>query len=39
MIGQELIAYCRVSTSRQGKSGLGLEGQQQAIARFAEAEG
>jgi DNA invertase Pin-like site-specific DNA recombinase len=39
MIGQELIAYCRVSTSRQGRSGLGLEGQQQAIARFAEAEG
>jgi DNA invertase Pin-like site-specific DNA recombinase len=39
MIGQQLIAYCRVSTSRQGRSGLGLEGQQQAIARFAEAEG
>jgi DNA invertase Pin-like site-specific DNA recombinase len=39
MIGQELIAYCRVSTSRQGRSGLGLEGQQQAITRFAEAEG
>ena len=39
MIGQDLISYCRVSTSRQGRSGLGLEGQQQAIARFAEAEG
>ena len=39
MMGQELIAYCRVSTSRQGKSGLGLEAQQGAITRFAEAEG
>lgn len=33
------IAYIRVSTARQGKSGLGLEAQQQALARFAEAEG
>jgi DNA invertase Pin-like site-specific DNA recombinase len=39
MIGQELIGYCRVSTGRQGKSGFGLEAQQAAIARFAEAEG
>jgi DNA invertase Pin-like site-specific DNA recombinase len=33
------IAYIRVSTARQGKSGLGMEVQQQALARFAEAEG
>ena len=34
-----LIAYARVSTSKQGKSGLGLEAQQEALTRFAEAEG
>ena len=33
------IAYVRVSTARQGMSGLGLEAQQVALARFAEAEG
>jgi hypothetical protein len=33
------IAYIRVSTARQGKSGLGLEAQQEALARFAKAEG
>jgi DNA invertase Pin-like site-specific DNA recombinase len=33
------IAYVRVSTAQQGKSGLGLEAQQAALARFAEAEG
>jgi DNA invertase Pin-like site-specific DNA recombinase len=33
------IAYIRVSTAKQGKSGLGLEAQQEALARFAEAEG
>jgi DNA invertase Pin-like site-specific DNA recombinase len=33
------IAYTRVSTAQQGKSGLGLEAQQSALARFAEAEG
>jgi len=33
------VAYIRVSTDRQGKSGLGLEAQQATIARFAEAEG
>jgi DNA invertase Pin-like site-specific DNA recombinase len=32
------IAYIRVSTGKQGRSGLGLEAQQAAIARFAEAE-
>lgn len=33
------IAYIRVSTQKQGRSGLGLEAQQATLARFAEAEG
>ncbi|MEI9409338.1 recombinase family protein [Mesorhizobium salmacidum] len=36
---QPIISYLRVSTSGQGKSGLGLEAQRQAIAHFSEAEG
>ena len=33
------VAYYRVSTARQGKSGLGIEAQRAAVQRFAETEG
>ncbi len=33
------VAYYRVSTQRQGRSGLGIEAQRSTVARFAEAEG
>jgi Resolvase, N terminal domain len=38
-VSSPLIAYIRVSTQQQGKSGLGIEAQRAAIARFAETEG
>ncbi|MGY3497143.1 DNA invertase Pin-like site-specific DNA recombinase [Bradyrhizobium sp. USDA 4502] len=34
-----LISYIRVSTSQQGRSGLGIEAQRQTLAYFAQAEG
>ncbi len=34
-----LIGYVRVSTGAQGRSGLGIEAQREALERFAEAEG
>lgn len=34
-----IISYIRVSTNQQGKSGLGIEAQREAIARFAAAQG
>ena len=34
-----LVAYIRVSTAGQGRSGLGIEAQRQAIVRFAGSEG
>lgn len=33
-----LVGYIRVSTAQQGRSGLGIEAQRSAIARFAKAE-
>ena len=34
-----MVSYLRVSTQQQGKSGLGIEAQRAAIARFADANG
>jgi DNA invertase Pin-like site-specific DNA recombinase len=36
---RQIVSYVRVSTGKQGKSGLGIEAQREAIARFAAAEG
>src|SRR6202050_3723960 len=34
-----LVAYVRVSTNQQGRSGLGIEAQRAALSRFAQSEG
>lgn len=39
MNGRIAVAYFRVSTKRQGRSGLGMEAQREAVERFAEAQG
>ena len=36
---RDAIGYVRVSTAKQGRSGLGLKAQEAALAKFAEAEG
>jgi DNA invertase Pin-like site-specific DNA recombinase len=35
---KQIVGYVRVSTSQQGRSGLGIEAQQEALARFASGE-
>ena len=39
VIDRPLIAYVRVSTSQQGRSGLGIEAQRQTLQHFSQAEG
>ena len=39
MSKRQIITYIRVSTSQQGRSGLGIEAQRGALAHFASAEG
>ena len=36
---RQVVSYIRVSTGKQGKSGLGIEAQRDAIAHFASSEG
>ena len=36
---KKFVAYLRISTSRQGVSGLGMEGQEQAVKSFAQQQG
>jgi DNA invertase Pin-like site-specific DNA recombinase len=38
-MSKPVVAYYRVSTRERGKSGLGIDAQRAAVARFAEAEG
>jgi DNA invertase Pin-like site-specific DNA recombinase len=38
-MARKLIGYVRVSTTQQGKSGLGIEAQKQALEKFAAVEG
>lgn len=39
MSDRPIVTYIRVSTSQQGRSGLGIEAQRRALAQFAQAEG
>src|SRR3977135_414054 len=39
MVSTAVITYLRVSTSQQGRSGLGIEAQRQSLRQFAKAEG
>jgi DNA invertase Pin-like site-specific DNA recombinase len=39
MTSTAVITYIRVSTSQQGRSGLGIEAQRQSLSQFAKAEG
>jgi hypothetical protein len=39
MASSTVVTYVRVSTSRQGRSGLGIEAQRQTLRQFAMAEG
>lgn len=39
MVSTALITYVRVSTSQQGRSGLGIEAQRQSLFQFAKSEG
>src|ERR1700716_372922 len=39
MTSTAVITYIRVSTSQQGRSGLGIEAQRQTLTQFAQAEG
>ena len=39
MASKRLIGYVRVSTAKQGHSGLGIEAQKETLERFAATEG
>ena len=39
MTDRHVITYIRVSTSQQGRSGLGIEAQRQALKQFSASEG
>ena len=39
VMSKPLVAYFRVSTREQGRSGLGIDAQRAAVARFAAVEG